>query len=250
MANAKVAAVLSLLMIAACSDNSAVDVVAGPNATSSVVAVPATTTSGDSTASIQLARFGAAITQFTVEAHVKSHDSAFLIDAAPFFAIGTLVSAKPGPVRLGATTNFVCEVAPGTTVAGDCSRTSKDRGVVLRFELDETRRLHSAKALAPLDAMVDIEFSNGPYVTESNQRETDNAIAEVVALAPMGTRFALFFGPSNFGVTHQVAGSASWGWIDATQHVQALPAARVEAWNDGSSTIASLLSQIDARAPR
>ena len=240
-------------MIAACSDDSAVGTVAGPNATSPAVAipasvtVPATTATADSTTSFQLSKFGAAINHFTVEAHVKSSDVAFLIDAAPFFATGTLVSAQPGPVRLGATIDLACEVAPGTTVVGDCSLTGKYRGVVLRFELDETRRLRSAKSLVPPNAMVDIEFPNGAYSTESNQREIDKAIADVVALAPLGTRFALFFGPSNFGTTYQVAGSASWGWTDATQHVHALPTAREEAWIDGSTTVASILAQIDGR---
>jgi hypothetical protein len=104
--------------------------------------------------------------------------------------------------------------------------------------------------LAALNAVVDVEFPNGAYATESNQRQIDQAIAGAVALAPIGMRFALFFGPSNVGTTYQVAGSASWGWIDATQHVHALPAAREEVWIDGSSTVASILSHIDGKATR
>jgi hypothetical protein len=239
--------VFALMTFAACSDDSAVDIVTEPNATSPALAAPATvpgtTTGVDSTASIE--KFGAAIKTFTVEVDLKSSDIGFLIDTASFFATGKLVSAQPGPVRIGATTKLACEVAPGTTVAGDCSRAAQNRGVVLRFELDERRQLHSAKASAPLNAMVDVEFPNGAYSVESNQREVDKAIAEVIGLAPLGTRFALFFGPSNYGTTYQIAGSASWGWIDSTQHVQALPTAREEPWIDGSSTVPSILAQIE-----
>lgn len=211
-------------MIAACSD-STVGVVAGPSSTS--VAVPATTTSVHSTTSNELSKFGAAIAPFVVEVDLKSSDIGFLIDVAPFFATGTLLSAQPGPVRL-----------------------DTKRGVVLRFALDQTRVLRSAKSLVPPNTMVDVEFPNGAYATESNQREVDRAIGDAVTLAPVGTEFALFFGPSNFGTTYQVAGSASWGWIDASQHVHELPTAREEPWIDGSSTVASILTQIDGQATR
>jgi hypothetical protein len=251
---AQFAAVLTLFAIGGCSDDSSVGVVAGSSPTASAGAsqtsVTAATTNEQAAASADLSMFGAGIKNFTVEVDLKTSDIGFLMDTAPFFATGTLVSAQPGPVRVGGTVRLACEVAPGTTVAGDCSRATTTRGVVLRFALGESRRLRSAGSLPPLTETVDVEFPNGAYSIESNQREVDKAIADVVAQAPVGTRFALFFGPSNFGMTYQVAGSASWGWIDASQHVHALPAAREEPWIDGSSTLASILLQIDARSAR
>ena len=250
----RLTAVLALLAIAGCSDDSSVGVVVGAPPTSVAEAAPtsmaATTTNEQADANADLSRFGAAIKNFTVEVHLKSSDIGFLMDTAPFFATGTLVSAQPGPVRVGGTVHLACEVAPGTTVAGDCSRAATKRGVVLRFALDESRRLRSAGSLPPLPATVDVEFPNGSYAAESNQREVDKAIADVVAQAPIGTRFALFFGPSSFGTTYQVASSASWGWTDASQNVRGLPTSREEPWVDGSSTVASILSQIDAKAAR
>jgi hypothetical protein len=193
-------------------------------------------------------RFAAAIAGLTPEVHVPSHDLRWLIDSVPHFIVGTLISVRESDVHEGITLLLRCEANEGVPTGQDCPRTTRHRGVILVFDLAESRTLR-AGARVPLGTVrtLEVEFARGLYTGPFDQERTDALIRETINSAPIGTRFALFVGPSNTGGS-VVAGPTAWGRLDERSQIHAMKDRDGRSWLDSQPTVASILAEIQKAA--
>ena len=195
-----------------------------------------------------LSRFIEAMDGLTPDIHLPSADLPWMVENVPYFAIGRLVGVRPGEPRDGATTKLQCEKAEGVPTDGDCSRTLKYRGVVLSFDSNVRRALVASKGRDLAGGVVEIEFSGGTYTSATDREGTDRLIQQSVQNAPIGTEFALFFGPNPYGL-QQVATRSSWGLVEA-QHVKSLPGSPREGWTTRDAEVSTILSEINRKGGR
>jgi hypothetical protein len=151
-----------------------------------------------------------------------------LIGTTPYFAVVTLRAVGPGPIY-------------------ESVNNTRLRAVTLTMDVADARPLARSKEYpGPLNVggTVQIALGASPYSTDADILRTDGQIAEVAAVAPIGQRFALFFGPSRDGTTWLIAGPTAWAFVDDDGNLAPVVPYSGPNWADGRETLASILSQI------